>query len=425
MQELKFIFASASKGTIIIMKVLVINAGSSSLKYQLIDMDNETVIAKGICERIGDTVELGKLKHEPNNGKPAYVRDITITDHNHAISLVLEALTDPEHGVVKSLSEVDAVGHRVLNGGPKYSKSVLVDDDVIASIEEFIPLGPLHNPANLKGIKACQKAMPGTPQVATFDTSFHQTMPEHAYIYAIPYEYYEKYNVRRYGFHGTSHRYISEVAINLLGGKAEGTRIITAHCGNGSSLAAIRDGKCIDTSMGLTPLEGVPMGTRSGSIDPAIIEFVADNEGLTRKEIFDVLNNKSGVLGVSGVNSDFRFVEAAAADPSHPNQKRAQLALDIFYYDVAKYVASYYGILGGADAIVFTAGLGENSPELRSEVIGKLSSAFGISIDEDKNKIRSSEPRDITGKNSKTKVFVIPTNEELVIARDTTAIVQG
>ncbi|MDR3210168.1 MAG: acetate kinase [Oscillospiraceae bacterium] len=404
------------------MKVLVINAGSSSLKYQLIDMDTEGVIAKGICERIGDTAEPGKLKHEPKNGKPKYELDRTIADHDEAIALVLATLTSEQHGVVERLDEIGAVGHRVLTGGPKYSRSVLVDDSVIADIEAFIPLGPLHNPANLDGIRACQKAMPNVPQVATFDTSFHQTMPEPAYIYAIPYEYYEKHHVRRYGFHGTSHRYVSEEAIKLLGGKADGTKIITCHCGNGSSIAAILGGKCVDTSMGLTPLEGVPMGTRSGSIDPAIIEFVANQEGLTRQEIFEVLNKKSGVLGVSGVNSDFRFVEAAASDPTHPNQHRAQLALEIFYYNVMKYIASYYAVLGGADAIVFTAGLGENSPELREHVVGQLARALPVSIDAAKNNTRGTV--DITGRDSKTRVFIIPTNEELVIARDTKSLVR-
>ncbi|MDR2502453.1 MAG: acetate kinase [Oscillospiraceae bacterium] len=403
------------------MKILIINAGSSSLKYQLMDMDTETLIAKGICERIG-TGEVGMLKHTPKNGKPEYMLDAVIADHDQAIGLVLGALVSPDHGVVSSLSEVGAVGHRVLNGGPKFETSVLINSDVIKSIEEFIPLGPLHNPANLKGIEACQKAMPGTPQVATFDTSFHQTMPDYAYIYAIPYEYYEKYNIRRYGFHGTSHRYVSEEAVRLLGGRAAGTKIITCHCGNGSSIAALRDGRCVDTSMGLTPLEGVPMGTRSGSIDPAIAEFLANSEGLTRKETYDILNKKSGVLGVSGVSSDFRSIEAAAADAAHPLQRRAQLALDIFYYDVAKYVAAYAGILGGADAIVFTAGLGENSPELREAVIGKLSAAFGVYVDPQKNFTRGTV--DITGDASKTKVFVIPTNEELVIARDTKEIVE-
>ncbi|MDR1065162.1 MAG: acetate kinase [Oscillospiraceae bacterium] len=402
------------------MNVLIINAGSSSLKYQLFDMKTEAVAAKGQCERIGID---GHLKHTPlSNGKPVFDEDIPLPTHSEAISAVLDKLTGEKYGVLSSLSEIGAVGHRVLHGGQSFSESVLINGDVIAAIEENIPLGPLHNPANLMGINACRSVMPGVPQVAVFDTAFHQTMPEKAYIYAIPYNYYEKYNVRRYGFHGTSHRYVSSEAIKMLGGGA-GTRVITCHLGNGSSIAAVKDGKCIDTSMGMTPLEGLPMGTRSGSIDPAIIEFVANHEKLTREEIFDVLNKKSGVLGISGVSSDFRDIEKAAADAGDALSRRAQLALDVFRYQVAKYIGSYVVTLGGVDAIVFTAGLGENSAELREAVTSQLG-GFGITIDHEKNKLRG-QLADITGAGSSARVFVIPTNEELVIARDTKAIVEA
>jgi len=397
------------------MNVLIINAGSSSLKYQVYDMTTEAVIAKGICERIGID---GHLKHQPLvNDKPVFNEDIDLPTHSEAIAAVLEKLASAEYGVVTSLTEIGAVGHRVLHGGQAFSESVLIDDSVMAAIEDNIPLGPLHNPANLMGIRACQAVMPGVPQVAVFDTAFHQTMPEKAYIYAIPYEYYEKYNVRRYGFHGTSHRYVSGEAIAMLG-NIPNSRVITCHCGNGSSIAAVLDGKCVDTTMGLTPLEGLPMGTRSGSIDPAIIEFVANNEEMTREEIFEVLNKKSGIQGVSGVSSDFRDVEAKAAEGDH----RSQLALDIFRYSVAKYVGSYMITLGGVDAIVFTAGLGENSPELREAVAEQLA-CFGVRIDAEKNKLRGKQV-EISTPDSAIRVFVIPTNEELVIARDTNAIVE-
>jgi len=359
--------------------------------------------------------------------------DVRLPNHTAAIKKVLELLESPEYGVVTSLSEIGAVGHRVLNGGPKYSKSALVTDEVIRDIEEFIPLGPLHNPHNLSGIRACIEAMEGVPQVATFDTSFHATLPSYAYTYAIPYEYTQKYKIRRYGFHGTSHRFVSEKTIELLG-SPEHSRIITCHLGNGSSLAAILDGKVMDTSMGLTPLEGMPMGTRSGSIDPAIVEFLSSNEKWTVSETLKVLNNESGILGVSGVSSDFRDVEFVAGDHRKPNASleekakdpgfitRSRLALQMFYYNVAKIAASYYAILGGADALVFTAGLGENSPETRDEIT-KILGCLGISIDQDKNKTRGEV--DITGKDSHTRVLVVPTNEELIIARDTKVIVEA
>ncbi|MBE6995001.1 MAG: acetate kinase [Ruminococcaceae bacterium] len=399
------------------MNILVINAGSSSLKYQLFDMDTQSIVAKGLCERIGID---GKFTYKPQvEGKEAInAIDIPMPTHNEAIQAVLKALVDEKNGVLKSMSEIDAVGHRVLHGGQKFTKSMLVDDTVLAAIEECIPLGPLHNPANLMGIRACAEVMPGVPQVTVFDTAFHQTMPKSSYIYAIPYEYYEKYSVRRYGFHGTSHRYVSAQAIELLGGKAEGTKVITCHLGNGSSLAAVKDGKCFDTSMGLTPLEGVPMGTRSGSMDPAIVEFIANKEGISTSETLTMLNKKSGVLGISGVSSDFRDLDSAAAQ----GNERAELALEIFAYDVKKYIGSYVAAMNGVDAIVFTAGLGENSAEMRERITNGLD-YLGIEIDKEKNAVRGTV--DITGKNSKVKVFVIPTNEELVIAMDTQEIVNN
>ncbi|MDR0861730.1 MAG: acetate kinase [Oscillospiraceae bacterium] len=403
------------------MNVLVINAGSSSLKYQLIDTVSETIIAKGLCDRIGID---GHLKHQPlQNGKPTFDADVAFPTHAEAIAALIEKITSEEYGAVTSLSEIGAVGHRVLHAGEKFSESVLVDDTVIDAIKECIPLGPLHNPANLMGIEACREAMPNVPQVAVFDTAFHQTMPDYAFTYALPYEYYEKYAVRRYGFHGTSHRYVSAKAIEFLGIPKEGSRIIACHLGNGSSIAAIKSGKSIDTSMGLTPLEGVPMGTRSGSIDPAIIEFVANNEGLTREQIFEVLNNKSGVLGISGVSSDFRNLEKAAGDDANPLQKRAALALKIFSYSVGKYIGSYIAALGGVDVITFAGGVGENGPDTRAEIIGMLG-GFGISLDPEKNNTRG-KLVDITGEGSRTKVLIVPTDEELVIARDTREIVEA
>ena len=398
------------------MNILVINAGSSSLKYQLFDMDTKEIKAKGLCERIGID---GKFTYKPQlEGKETLnAIDVAMPTHSEAIQAVLNALVDEKNGVVASMKEIDAVGHRVLHGGQKFSESVLINEPVIEAIKECIPLGPLHNPANLMGIEACAAVMPGVPQVAVFDTAFHQSMPKSSYMYAIPYEMYEKYGIRRYGFHGTSHRYVSGQAAELLGG-AEGTKIITCHLGNGSSMAAVKDGKCFDTSMGLTPLEGVPMGTRSGSIDPAIVEVIANNEGMTPSQVLNVLNKKSGVMGLSGVSSDFRDLDNAAAE----GNERAQLALDVFAYSVKKYIGSYAAALGGCDAIVFTAGLGENSPEMRAKIASGLE-YMGIEIDAEKNAKRGTV--DITGANSKVKVFVIPTNEELVIAMDTEAIVKA
>ena len=395
------------------MNILIINAGSSSLKYQLINMDTNEIAAKGTCERIGIG---GYLTHTPKNGKPEFKGEMDFPTHVQAMEAVLDKLTSEEYGVISSMKEIDAVGHRVLHGGHKFSKSVLVDEKVKDAIRECIPLGPLHNPANLMGIEACEKAMPGVPQVAVFDTAFHQTMPEYAYMYAIPYKYYEEDHIRRYGFHGTSHRYVSGEALKLLG-KVEGTKIITCHLGNGSSLAAVKDGKCVDTSMGLTPLEGVPMGTRSGSMDPAIVEFIANKEGITTSETLTMLNKKSGVAGVSGVSSDFRDLFAAADQGNH----RAQLALNMFTYGVKKYIGAYIAAMGGVDCIVFTAGIGENNPTIREMCVDGLE-WMGIEIDRDANNTRGTV--DITGKNSKVKVFVIPTNEELAIALDTKEIVE-
>lgn len=398
------------------MKILVINAGSSSLKYQLFDMENESIIAKGVCERIG--IEGSKLKNTPT-GKEPVIYEKPMPDHVAAISLVFDALMDPETGVIKSMSEIGAVGHRVLHGGDKFTASMLVTEPVKEAIRETIPLGPLHNPANLMGIEACEKVMPGTPQVAVFDTAFHQSMPMKSFLYALPYEYYEKYKVRRYGFHGTSHRYVSARAAEFLGKKAEDMKIITCHLGNGSSLCAVKNGKCFDTSMGLTPLEGLPMGTRSGSIDPAILGFIMPRENLSIEEMTNVLNKKSGVLGISGISSDFRDLEDAAAQ----GNEKAILALEIFRYNVVKLIGSYAAAMGGVDAVVFTAGVGENGPELRESICADLE-FLGLKIDPEKNKVRGKE-RDVSAEDSKVKVLVIPTNEELVIARDTRDIVNA
>ena len=412
------------------MNVLVINAGSSSLKYQLFDMKTEEIVAKGNCDRIGID---GHMKHTPvSNGKEVFDSDIPLPTHSEAIKAVIEKLTGAEYGVIGSLSEINAVGHRFVHGGPKFSESVLIDDSIIGVLEDYITLAPLHNPANLMGIDACRTAMPGVPQVAVFDTAFHHTIPEYAYVYPIPYKYYEENDIRRYGFHGTSHRYVSEKAIEFLGGKAEGTKIVTCHLGNGSSLAAIKDGKSIDTTMGVTPLEGVPMGTRCGSIDPTLIEIISKIEGgLSISDTMNILNKASGVLGVSGVSSDFRDIESAAgvdADGKIPESavtnQRAKLALDIFCYQVAKFIGAYSAVMGGLDAIVFTAGVGENSSGVRLGIC-QLLGGLGVIIDEKKNGLRGKGGHtDITGDGSRVKVIIIPTNEELVIARDTVSIVK-
>ncbi len=389
------------------LKILVINAGSSSLKYQLIDMENESVIAKGLVERIG--IEGSKLTHK-YDGKE-FVQEQPMKDHAEAMKLVLAALTDKEHGVISSIDEIGAVGHRVLHGGMEFTASCIIDDKCIAAIEKCIPLGPLHNPANLMGIRACQAVMPGTPQVAVFDTAFHQTMEPKAYMYGVPYEYYEKYQIRRYGFHGTSHRFVSGRACEILGMKH--SKVIICHLGNGSSLSACVDGKCTDTSMGLTPLEGVLMGTRSGNIDPAVVEAIANNENMTTSQVLTLLNKKSGLQGISGVSSDMRDVNAAA----EAGNERAQLALDMWAYGVRKYIGAYAAAMGGVDAIVFTAGIGENDTAGRAKVCEGLE-FLGVKLDAEKNKVRGKEAK-ISADDSKVQVWVIPTNEELAIARDT------
>ncbi len=394
------------------MKILVINAGSSSLKYQLIDMENESLLAKGLCERIGID---GRLTHKPQNGKPVYEADVPFPTHKEAIEAVLEKLTSKEYGVVETMAEIGAVGHRVLHGGIEFTESCVVDDACEAAIKKCFPLGPLHNPANLMGIKACQAAMPGVPQVAVFDTSFGMSMTPEAYIYAIPYEYYENDSIRRYGFHGTSHRFVSARACEIMDKK--GTRVINCHLGNGSSVSASIDGKCVDTSMGLTPLEGLPMGTRSGNLDPAILQFIMNKYGYTADEMLNILNKKSGVLGISGVGSDFRDLEKAAKE----GNKRAQLALDKFAYEVRKYIGSYAAAMGGVDIITFTAGVGENGPDMRESICEGLG-FLGVHVDHEKNQVRGKET-DISAADSTVKVYVIPTNEELMIARDTLALV--
>ena len=394
------------------MKILVINAGSSSLKYQLIDMENESLLAKGLCERIGID---GRLTHKPQNGKPIFEADVPFPTHKEAIEAVLEKLTSKEYGVVETMAEIGAVGHRVLHGGIEFTESCVVDDACEAAIKKCFPLGPLHNPANLMGIKACQAAMPGVPQVAVFDTSFGMSMTPEAYIYAIPYEYYENDSIRRYGFHGTSHRFVSARACEIMGKK--GTRVINCHLGNGSSVSASIDGKCVDTSMGLTPLEGLPMGTRSGNLDPAILQFIMNKYGYTADEMLNILNKKSGVLGISGVGSDFRDLDHAAAE----GNERAQLALDKFAYEVRKYIGSYAAAMGGVDIITFTAGVGENGPDMRESICKGLE-FLGVHVDHEKNQVRGKET-DISAADSTVKVYVIPTNEELMIARDTLALV--
>lgn len=394
------------------MKILVINAGSSSLKYQLIDMENESLLAKGLCERIGID---GRLTHKPQNCKPVYEADVPFPTHKEAIEAVLEKLTSKEYGVVETMAEIGAVGHRVLHGGIEFTESCVVDDACEAAIKKCFPLGPLHNPANLMGIKACQAAMPGVPQVAVFDTSFGMSMTPEAYIYAIPYEYYENDSIRRYGFHGTSHRFVSARACEIMGKK--GTRVINCHLGNGSSVSASIDGKCVDTSMGLTPLEGLPMGTRSGNLDPAILQFIMNKYGYTADEMLNILNKKSGVLGISGVGSDFRDLEKAAKE----GNERAQLALDKFAYEVRKYIGSYAAAMGGVDIITFTAGVGENGPDMRESICEGLG-FLGVHVDHEKNQVRGKET-DISAADSTVKVYVIPTNEELMIARDTLALV--
>ena len=392
------------------MKVLVLNCGSSSLKYQLIDMETEGVLAKGLCERIG--IEGSRLKHQPT-GKDAVIFDDYQEDHSVSVKMVLDALTNPEHGVVKSMKEINAVGHRVVHGGEYFANSVIINQEVIAAIEKCCELAPLHNPANLIGIAACDKIMPGVPQVAVFDTAFHQTMPERAYMYALPYEYYEKYKIRRYGFHGTSHRFVSEEVAKMLDRPYDQTKTVTCHLGNGGSICAVRNGKSIDTTMGFTPLEGLVMGTRAGDIDAAVITYLMEKENLTAAEMDNILNKQSGVLGISGVSSDFRDIEEA----SEAGNARAGMALDVFAYKVAKRIGAYTAAMNGVDAIVFTAGLGENSASTRKEICDYLG-WMGVHIDSYNNSLRG-KAMEISDSTSRVRVFVIPTNEELVIARDT------
>ncbi|MCR5086720.1 MAG: acetate kinase [Lachnospiraceae bacterium] len=395
------------------MKVLVVNCGSSSLKYQLIDSETEQALAVGLCERIGID---GRLKHTPAGGEKVVLED-ALPNHEVAIKNVLAALTNPTYGVIKDLSEIGAVGHRVVHGGEKFTKSVLIDDAVIAGIKECCDLAPLHNPANLIGIDACMKLMPGVPEVAVFDTAFHQTMPKEAYLYAVPYEYYEKYGVRRYGFHGTSHSYVSKRTIAVAGLDPNNSKVVVCHLGNGASCSAVLNGRSVDTSMGLTPLEGLIMGTRSGDIDPAVIEFVAKKENKSLAEMMTVLNKKSGVDGLSGVGSDFRDLDAAAKE----GNERAQVAVEAFAYRVAKYVGAYTAAMNGVDAIAFTAGIGENDGKVRKKICDRLG-FLGITIDDAKNAIRGEEIV-ISTPDSKVKVLVIPTNEELAICRETVALI--
>ena len=399
------------------MKILVINAGSSSLKYQLIDMQNEVVLAKGLCERIGID---GHLKHTPLvEGKTVFNEDVPMPTHSEAIAAVIEQLTSKEHGVVSSMKEIDAVGHRVVHGGEKFASSVLINDEVIEAIKECIPFAPLHNPANITGINACRDVIGDVPMVAVFDTAFHQTMPGKAFTYALPYEYYENDGIRRYGFHGTSHRYVSKRCAELMEKNIENLKIISCHMGNGSSICAIDSGKSVDTSMGFTPLVGLPMGTRCGDLDPGAMQFIMNKYNIGIDEMLNILNKKSGVLGVSGVSSDFRDLDNAAAE----GDKRSKLALDMFSYWVAKVAGSYAAAMNGVDAIIFTAGVGENSASTRAS-IAKYFGYLGVKIDEEANKKRG-EDIEISTPDSKVKVFVIPTNEELVIARDTKEIVNG
>ena len=398
------------------MKVLVINAGSSSLKYQLLDTGNQEVLAKGLCERIGID---GKFTYKPQlEGKEKLdAVDVAMPTHSEAIQAVLDALVDPKNGVIGSMKEIDAVGHRVVHGGEAFNQSVLITDEVMKAIEDCIPLAPLHNPANITGIKACQACMPGVPMVAVFDTAFHQTMPPVAYTYALPYEYYEKDKVRRYGFHGTSHKYVAGRAAAMLGKKPEELKLISCHLGNGSSVTAVDGGRSVDTSMGFTPLAGLPMGTRSGDLDAGILEYLMGKYGYDIKEMVGILNKKSGVLGVSGVSSDFRdLTEAGEA-----GNRRAALAVDMFNYGVKKLIGAYAAAMGGEDAIIFTAGVGENSAEQRLAIASGLE-FMGVKMDAEANKVRGKETV-ISAADSRVKVLLIPTNEELMIALDTAALV--
>ncbi len=400
------------------MKILVINAGSSSIKYQLIDMTNETLLAKGQCDRIG--IEGGNFKQSNHKGD-SYKVDVDIPNHGEGIKLIVDALTSAEHGVIASMSEINAVGHRVVHGGEKFSGSVIINDEIIEALKECSELSPLHNPANLTGIAACTEIMGNIPQVGVFDTGFHQTMPDYAYLYPIPYEYYEKYKLRRYGFHGTSHRYVTMRAAAMLGKKPEDINIVTCHLGNGSSITAVKGGKSFDTTMGVTPLDGLMMGTRSGSIDPAIIPFLMEKEGMTAKEIDTMLNKKSGILGVTQVTSDNRDIEQGARE----GNERYKLVESMLCHQITKYIGGYAAAMGGIDAIVFTGGIGENNPQYRTRVGEKLG-FMGVKVDEAINAkaFRTSDEYDISTADATVRMLVIPTNEELMIARDTYELVK-
>lgn len=398
------------------MKVLVVNCGSSSLKYQVLEMDNSTLLAKGLVERIG--LDGSVMKHE-KIGMDKYIVEAPMKNHKDAIGYVLEALTDKEHGVISSMDEISAVGHRVVHAGEKYAGSVLITEDVMNALEECIDLAPLHNPPNILGIRACQELMPNTPMVGVFDTAFHQTMKPETFLYAIPYEYYEKYKIRKYGFHGTSHKYVSMRAAALLDKDIKDFKIVTCHLGNGASCAAVKHGVCIDTSMGFTPLDGLIMGTRSGGVDPAVITFISEKEGITADEVINILNKKSGVAGISGVSSDFRDLAEAEAQ----GNERAALALKMFAWRVKYYIGAYMAEMNGADAIVFTAGIGENDIDMRKQICSDLD-GLGIELDEEKNNVRGEE-RIVSKDSSKVKILVIPTNEELMIAQDTVEIVSN
>ena len=396
------------------MKVLVINCGSSSLKYQVLDMTNESLLCKGLVERIG--MDGSVITHE-KIGMDKKKTEVPMNDHKDAIEQVLKAVQDPETGVVKSMDEIGAVGHRVVHAGEKFASSVRITDEVIKALEECVELAPLHNPPNLLGIAACQELTPSTPMVGVFDTAFHQTMPPESYIYAIPYEYYEKHGIRRYGFHGTSHKYVAERASKMLNVNLEDLKLITCHLGNGASVSAIKRGKCIDTSMGFTPLEGLVMGTRCGDIDPAIVTYIREKENLPQGKANEILNKKSGVLGISGVSSDFRDIEDAVAE----GNERAALALKVFAHKVRFYIGAYIAEMNGVDAIIFTAGVGENDVTMREIICNNLGN-LGIKLDPVKNKMRGKET-EISTDDSKVKILMIPTNEELMIARDTYNIV--
>lgn len=391
-------------------KVLVINTGSSSLKYQLIDMKDELVLAKGLCDRIG--IDNSFIKHR-KTGSETVIIDIDMPSHKAAIREVVKALTDEKIGVISDMSEISAVGHRVVHGGEKFHESVIIDENVMKAIQDCVELAPLHNPPNITGIEACQHIMPNTKMVAVFDTAFHQSLPRYAYMYALPYEIYEKHSVRKYGFHGTSHKYVTERAAALLGKPIKELKLISCHLGNGASICAVEYGKSVETSMGFTPLDGLAMGTRCGTVDPAVVKFLMENEKMNPKEIDEYLNKKSGVLGISGVSSDFRDIDAAVEE----GNTRAQLAIDIFCYRVRKCIGAYAAVMNGVDAIIFTAGIGENNAIVRKNVTDNMES-FGIEIDPEKNKIRGKE-MDISTPDAKVRTLVVPTNEELAIARET------